>query len=153
MLAELLIRAGHNDHTVVADLLAPGGAVALHRPIDRLVANAQTAAQRRELAQHANLAGVPFIIDPLTPLLQVDVDPEDAWVRRLSYGRAELVSAAGLTDYDKQRLVADVVECEQELGATTIVPPYLLASAPDDPAFALSLERWRRPLATCGATA
>ena len=139
-MAELLIRAGHNDHTVVADLLAPGGAVALHRPIDRLVANAQTAAQRHELAQHANLAGVPFIIDPLTPLLQVDVDPEDAWVRRLSYGRAEFVSAAGLTDYDKQRLVADVVECEQELGATTIVPPYLLASAPDDPAFALSLE-------------
>ena len=140
MVAELLIRAGHNDHTVVGDLLAPGGAVALHRPIDRLVANAQTAAQRSELAQHANLAGVPYVVDPLTPMLQVDVDPEDTWVRRLSYGRAELVSPAAMGDYDKQRLVAQVVECEQQLGATVIVPPYLLASGPDDPAFAVSIE-------------
>lgn len=122
-MAELLIRAGHNDHTVVGDLLAPGGAVALHRPIDRLVVNAQTAAQRSELAQHANLAGVPYIVDPLTPLLQVDVDPEDSWVRRLSYGRAALDSAAAMSDDDKQRLAAKVVECEQQLGATVIVPP------------------------------
>jgi hypothetical protein len=139
-MAELLIRAGHNDHTVVADLLAPGGAVVLHRPIDRLVANAQTAAARRELAQSANLAGVPFIVDPLTPLLQVDVDPADPWVRRLSYGRAELVSPATMSAYDKQRLVSEVVECEQEVGATTIIPPYLLAASPDDAAFHVSLE-------------
>jgi hypothetical protein len=139
-MAELLIRAGHNDHTVIADLLAPGGAVALHRPIDRLVANAQTAARRSELAQHANLAGVPYIVDPLTPLLQVDVDPDDAWVRRLSYGRAQLISPGEMSDYDKQRLVAEVVESEQQLGATVVVPPYLLASGPEDPAFAVSLE-------------
>src|SRR5215207_2320860 len=127
MVAELLIRAGHNDHTVVGDLLAPGGAVALHRPIDRLVANAQTAAQRGELAQHANPAGVAYIVAPLTPLLQVEVDPEDSWVRRLSYGRAELATPAEMSDYDKQRLVAEVVESEQRLGATVIVPPYVLA--------------------------
>lgn len=139
-MAELVIRAGHNDHTVVEDLLAPGGAVALHRPIDRLVANAQTAARRRELARAANLGGVPFIVDPLTPLLQVPVDPMDAWVRGLSFGEAEVVSPAEMSDYDKQRLAADVVECEQELGATTIVPPYFLTSGPDDPAFDVSLE-------------
>lgn len=139
-MAELLIRAGHNDHTVVADLLAPGGAVALHRPIDRLVANAQTAAQRPELAQHANLAGVPYIVDPLSPMLQVDIDPSDSWVRRLPYGRAESMSPAAMSDYDKQLLVAEVVESEQQLGATVIVPPYLLASDPRDPAFAVSLE-------------
>lgn len=139
-MAELLIRAGHNDHTVVADLLAPGGAVALHRPIDRLVANAQTAAQRQELAQQANLAGVPYIVDPITPLLQVDVDPADSWVRRLSYGRAESISPVAMSEYEKQRLVAQVVESEQQLGATVIVPPYLLAGAPEDPAFAVSIE-------------
>jgi hypothetical protein len=61
-------------------------------------------------------------------------------VRRLTYGHAEPVSPAAMSDYDKQRLVAEVVECEQQLGATTIVPPYLLGSGPDDPAFAVSLE-------------
>lgn len=73
---------------------------------------------------------MPYVVDPLTPLLQVDVDPEDSWVRRLSYGRAELIAPAAMSDYDKQRLVAEVVESEQQLGATVIVPPYLLASGP-----------------------
>ena len=54
-MAELIIRAGHSDHTVVADLLAPGGAIALHRPIDRLVANAQTAAARLGTGERADV--------------------------------------------------------------------------------------------------
>ncbi len=53
-MGELLIRAGYNDHQVVGDLLAPGGAVALRPPIDRLVADAQTAVVRPTLAEAAH---------------------------------------------------------------------------------------------------
>jgi hypothetical protein len=138
-MAELLIRAGHNDHSVIADLLAPGGAIRLHRPIDRLVADAHTATRRAELAQAANHAGVAFIVDPATPLLQVPVDPADTWVRRVTFGRAEKVDPATLGELELQRLAADVVECELELGATAIVPPYLFCQTPDDPAFSVTL--------------
>lgn len=113
-MGELLIRAGYNDHQAIGDLLAPGGAVALRPPIDRLVADAQTAVVHPTLAEAAHLAGVPYLIDPLTPLLQDPTDPEDSWVRRVPFG-----DAAGLApeDFDAARideLAAAAVEFEVE---------------------------------------
>jgi hypothetical protein len=139
-MGELLIRAGHADHRVVGDLLAPGGAIALRRPIDRLVADAHTAARRQELAEAASAGGVPFLVDPLTPLLQVPVAENDPWVRRLSFGTAYAQSPSEMSELDRERLAWEVVETEVELGATAIIPPYLFCDHPGDPAFEVSLD-------------
>lgn len=139
-MGELLIRAGHNDHQVIGDLLAPGGAVALRPPIDRLVADAQTAVLRPTLSEAAHLAGVPYVIDPLTPLLQDPTDPSDSWVKRVPFGDEAKVEP---TDFDSAKidqLAADVVEFEVEHKATGIVAPYLYAADPGDPAFTTSLQ-------------
>ena len=128
-MGELLIRAGHDDHVVIGDLLAPGGAVALRPPMDRLVADAQTAARLPSLAESAHLAGVPYLVDPLTPLLQGPTDSNDAWVKRVTFGEADVIAPGEFTDQRINRLVSEVVEFE----------PYLYADSPDDPAFRISL--------------
>ncbi len=139
-MGELLIRAGHNDHQVIGDLLAPGGAVALRPPIDRLVADAQTSVLRPTLAEAARLAGVAYLIDPLTPLLQGATDPTDSWVKRVSFGDAAALAPEDFDAGRLERLAADVVEFEVAHGATAIVPAYLYASGPSDPAFTTSLQ-------------
>ncbi len=138
-MGELLIRAGHNDHLVIGDVLAPGGAVALRPPIDRLVADAQTAVLRPTLAEAAHLAGVPYLIDPLTPLLQGATDPTDSWVKRVSFGDATALASEDFDAARVEQLAAEVVEFELAHGATAILPPYLYASEPSDPAFTTSL--------------
>lgn len=139
-MGELLIRAGHNDHPVIGDLLAPGGAVALRPPIDRLVADAQTAMLRPTLAEAAHLAGVPYLVDPLTFLLQGATDPTDSWVKRVPFGDAAALSPEDFDGVRIEKLVANVVEFELAHGATAILPPYLYASEPRDPAFTVSLK-------------
>ena len=144
MVAELLIRPGVNDHQVVADLLAPGGAsvsLPTGRPvINRLVLDAHVAGQRPLLAQAAAGAGIPYVIDPLTYLLQGQVRPDDRWAR-LPFGRAPAMSHDELqSDGAKDSLVEAVVDFQLEAGATAVLPPYLYALSPDDPWFAISLD-------------
>jgi hypothetical protein len=139
LMGELLIRASHNDHQVIGDLLAPGGAVALRSPIDKLVADAQTAVQRPSLAEAAHLAGVPYLIDPITPLLQLVTDPDDAWVKRVPFGTSEETSPTEFDARRTQELVEAVVEFQVANRATAIVAPYLYVASPEDPAFTASL--------------
>ena len=140
-MAELLIRAGHDDHLVIGDLLTPtGGAVALRPPIDRLVADAQTAARLPSLAESANLAGVPYLVDPVTYLLQGPTDPDDAWVKRVPFGASRELLPSDFSSARVEALAADVVEFELKKRATAIVAPYLYAHSPDDPAFTASLQ-------------
>jgi hypothetical protein len=138
-LGELLIRAGYNDHQVIGDLLTPGGAVALRPPIDRLVADAQTAAVRPTLAESAHLAGIAYLIDPVTPLLQSDTDPVDSWVRRVPFGVAEALDSSDFDDRRIAELSESTVVFQVERGATAVIPPYLYAADPDDPALTVSL--------------
>jgi len=138
-MAELLIRAGHADHLVIGDLLTPGGAVVLRPPVDRLVADAQTAARLPCLAESAHLAGVPYLVDPLTPLLQGPTDPGDAWVKRVGFGEANAIAVQDFTATRIDRLAGEVIEFELEQRATAILPPYLYADGPEDPAFTVSL--------------
>jgi hypothetical protein len=140
---ELLIRPGPADHKVVANLLAPGGSSALARRgplITRLVVDAHVAAKKPEFAEAASQAGIPYLVDPLTPLLQGELREADPWAK-LSFGQPEAISVEDLADsYRQQRLVADVVDFEIEAGATAIIPPYLYASAPEDPRFSVTLD-------------
>jgi hypothetical protein len=140
---ELLIRPALNDHEVVADLLAPGGTAVMigkQRPlISRLVVEAPIAARRPQFAEAASGAGIPFIVDPLTPLLQGEIRRDDPWAK-LSFAHAELRQAADYSDVtSRERLVNEVVDFEIEHGATAIIPAYPYIAGPDDPWFPVAL--------------
>jgi hypothetical protein len=128
----------------VADLLAPGGTAAVFsggRPlISRLVVDAQVAAQRPQLRQAAAGAGIPYLVDPLTPLLQGNINPEDRWAK-LPFARAERVGDEELsTNSARQELVEAVVDFQVESGATAVIPPYPYVASPADPWFPIALD-------------
>jgi len=136
---ELLIRASLGDHKVLADLLAPnplGG----RRPMDRLVLNAHDIARSDELLEAAKRSGTPVIVDPLTMLLQGQIDPHDPWVVHVPFGQAEAVTDNLLTNpFWLDELVAKAVEFQVDRGATAVVVPYFYADRAESPAFAASL--------------
>jgi len=144
LMPELLVRAGITDQQVIADLLAPrGGAATLsgHRgSIDRLVVDAHVAAQRPAYAGLATHAGIPFLVDPITPLLQGQLRPEDAWAK-LPFGRSEEVRPADLQAAGARRaLVEAVVDFQVTAGATGVIPPYPYVASPEDPWFRIALD-------------
>jgi hypothetical protein len=144
MASELLIRPGYNDHDVVADLLAPGGAAILlpgrSTPIDRLVVDAHIATRRSQFATAAASAGVPLLIDPMTHFWQGELRDTDAWAS-LPYGREEALTPEALAHpLTREELIARVIECEVDLGATVAIPPYVYVRTPEDPWFDRQLE-------------
>jgi len=146
-MAELVIRAGHNDHDVVAGLLAAGGrAVYLphQRPlIGRLVVDAHVAARRPIFADAAAEAGIPMLVDPLTPLWQGELREEDKWAQ-LPFGQARRLTADDLADPQRrEELVAQVVDLQLEQRATAIIPPYPYVESPSDPWFDRTLQLLR----------
>jgi len=142
MPAELLIRPGRQDHLVVADLIAPGGAgrsFGARPPISRLVLDAPLAVARPQFAEDARAAGLPVAVDPMTFLLQGDTDPEHAWTQ-LSFAASGAVSPNALSDPQlRHELVSRTVDFQISHGATVIVPPYFHATSPTDPWFEASL--------------
>jgi hypothetical protein len=136
---ELLIRPSLGDHKVLADLMAPSP-LAGRRPIDRLVLNAHDIARSDDLIDAARRSGTAVIIDPLTMLLQGQIDPQDPWVLHVSFGQADAVADDLLTNpFWLDELVARAVEFQVDRGATAIVAPYFYADRPDSPAFGASL--------------
>ena len=154
MASELLIRPGPNDHEVVADLMAPGGAGVLlpsARPvIGRLVVDAHAAAHRPQFSAAAADAGVPLLIDPVTPLWQGPLREKDRWAK-LPFGQAERLDAGAVSNVKRrEQLVAQAAEFQVAHGATSVIPPYPYVAAPDDPWFEWALDmirltaRWLR---------
>jgi len=144
MASELLIRPSLNDHRMLEDLLAPSAnAIVLpsQRPlVTRLVLDAQTAAQRPQFVATAQTAGVPVLVDPLTPLLQGALRERDPWAS-LPFGQSAEVSPDHLSSKGARRsLIANVVAFELEHGATGIIPPYPYVDSTSDPWFIRALQ-------------
>jgi len=137
--AELLVRPSLNDHKVVEDLLAPTAGIG-SRPISRLVLNAADAPRQAAFSEVAAKSGTPLIVDPLTTLLQCEVDPEDPWVQEVNFGRAEALDPTLLANpFTLDKLVAEIVEFQVDNGATVVVPPYFYADKPESLEFEASL--------------
>jgi hypothetical protein len=137
--AELLIRPSLNDHKVIEDLLAPSAGMRF-RPISRLVLNAADAPRQPAFAESAAKSGTPLIVDPLTPLLQCQVDSSDPWIQEVEFGRTEALDAGCLTNpFTLDQLVAEVVEFQVAHGATVVIPPYFYAEKPESPEFEASV--------------
>lgn len=139
-MADLLVRASWGDHKVVSDLLAGTNTIRLvgvkATPIDQLVVDAHVADAKPILGELAQGAGIPYLIDPLTPHLQSGVATEDRW-GRLSFGRN---TPSRPDDLNLAELVELVVTFQLEMGATIVIPPYFYASSCEDPWFTLSLQ-------------
>jgi len=144
---ELLIRAARNDHTMIEKLCAPAsaGLWATHRlPLSGLVADASVAAERVQLRKVAAAAGIPYLIDPVTPLLQDEQAPDHPWAR-LPFATAERHTPAELLHPELQdELIERTLDFQREHGATLLIPPYLYSPKPGDGWFEVNLQLLRR---------
>jgi hypothetical protein len=125
---DLLIRAGREDHKVIEALCAPATAGLWNPralPLTGVVADAHVAAERASLRETAEAAGIPFLIDPLTPLLVDEQVPGKGWAT-LPYAQADKVSASDLGHHALQdELIDQVIGFQREQGATVLIPPYV----------------------------
>lgn len=141
---ELLIRPSRNDHKVVADLLAPGGAAIVlpnsRALIDRLVLDAPMAALHPELAEVAATAGTGVLVDPLTFLWQDETKASSGWAQ-LPFGSAAKLTAQDLCNpFTREALIEQVVQFQIEHGASAIIPPYPYVTSVGDAFFDVAID-------------
>jgi hypothetical protein len=97
-----------------------------------LVADANVAAERAQLAKVAEAAGIPYLVDPVTALLQDEQAPDHPWAR-LSFATAERLTPADLAHPDLQdELVERTLDFQREHGSTLLIPPYLCSAKRGD---------------------
>lgn len=112
-----------------------------HAP-DVVVVDAPTVALRDGLAGAARTAGLPFVVDPLTHLIQSQQTASDRWAS-LPYARASPMSPDELAQPARAAsLVAQVIEYQLEHHATVIVPPYVNVDRPEEPWLATQQVLW-----------
>lgn len=144
---DLLIRAGREDHRVIEQLCAPAAAGLWSPralPLTGLVTDAQTAVERPRLRAIAESAGLPFLVDPITTLLQDRQAPDHAWAQ-LPFATADKITPDMLeTDEVQDRLIDATITFQREHGATILIPPYLYADKRDGQWFDLTLRLLRR---------
>ena len=127
-MSELVIRAGHNDHRVLEELLTDPTAVPARsaRHVRRVAVEAVAAASTDVYDRAARASGTQLVIDPMTHLLVSAQDPDDAWARLPFTGGPRAWQPRELADpAARAQLIEEVVEFELDHGATAIVPPYL----------------------------
>lgn len=144
---ELLVRAGRDDHRVIAELCAPASAglrLAGALPLSAVVADAPVAAERTQLRETVEAAGLPLLIDPLTFLLADRQAPAHPW-SRLPFAIADQLAVADLADGGVQdELIDRVIAFQRQLGATVLIPPYVFMPRRDDGWLDLQLSLLRR---------
>lgn len=150
MAIDLTIRAGLRDESLVENLLVQRGSP-FHQPsMSRLVVDAATTLESDAFRNAAQSAGIPFIVDPQTVLLQGPVRDGDRWLK-LPYAQAAPLDAVAFASdvLALDRLVEQVVVTQIQAQATVIVPPYFVVDHPDDPTLAIAVEAVRRTAEFC----
>jgi len=144
---DLLIRAGREDHRVLENLCAPAAAglwLPRSLPLTGLVTDAPTAVERPRLRATAVSAGLPFFIDPLTPLLQDEQSPEHPWAK-LPFATGDKITPDVLgTARAQDWLVDAVITFQREHGATVLIPPYVYVDKRGSQWFDVTLGLLRR---------
>lgn len=139
----LWIRASRNDHAVVERLCAPASAglwQAQRLPMQGLVADANVAAEREQLREVAAAAGIPFAVDPLTPLFQDVQAPDHAWAS-LPFASPERHTPANFGHAEVQdELIERVINFQRNAGATVLIPPYFYAGKRGDGWMTLNIQ-------------
>lgn len=140
-MSELMLRAGHNDHRVVQELLTSSGAIPPRRArlIRRVVVDATAATRTDVFKQAARESGTQLLIDPMTSLLTTEQAPRDSWAQ-LPFASPSPVSTTELQDPARRsRLIAETVEFQLDAGATGVVAPYVHLNSLDSSLVELQL--------------
>jgi hypothetical protein len=144
---DLLIRAARNDHTMIEKLCAPASAglwAPQRLPLSGLVADANVAGERPQLRRAAVAAGIPYLIDPVTPLLQHEQAKDHAWAQ-LPFASAEAHTPEDLNHPELlDELIERTLDFQREQGATLLIPPYLYSPKRGDAWFDLNLQLLKR---------
>jgi hypothetical protein len=144
---DLLIRAGRDDNKVIENLCAPAVAglwSPRSLPLTGLVTDAPTVIDRPRLRTVAESAGLPFLIDPLTPLMQDIQAPDHAWAR-LPFAVPNRVTPDVLNhELTQDRLIEATLDFQREHGATVLIPPYVYIDKRDGAWFEIALQLLRR---------
>lgn len=125
-MAELLIRASSQDAKLLRRVFGFEGSLAAPAHPDRIVVDAHvpSTAGGIDICATARRAGIPFLIDPQTYLLQDAQHPGDSWAA-LPFGDPARWSALGMDAAVQEELVGRVVDYQIANGATSIIPPYV----------------------------
>ena len=142
----LHVRVGRNDKVVLEELLGPvvAGARPIRPiPVDVVVTDAQVARAVPRIARTARMAGVPLVIDPLTPLLVSEQRTEDSWTE-LPYARPAAVELSAFGPQSAQDvLVHKVITYQRDQGATRLIPPYIYSPSPDSREHRINIDLMR----------
>lgn len=109
--------------------------------MSRLVVDVTNASESEGFFNAAQSAGIPFVVDPMTILMQGPVRDGDRWLR-LPYAQALPLSVDTIAA-DLERTVEAVVQAQVAASATVIVPPYFVSESPGDPSSALAVRAIR----------
>ncbi len=139
----LFVRAGYNDNLVVDQMVAPAASgLPFGRgrvPMDGLVLDATSAANRPSFRDSCEAAGLPLMIDPLTHLFQDEQEPGKGWAALGFAGAAKAdpdeFDSAGVQD----ELIERALTFQLDHGATTLIAPYFHARSLKDPWFRIQL--------------
>jgi hypothetical protein len=134
-LTQLILRPSHQDHLVLADLLAPTArtsSLAHSAHIAEVVLDAHFVAAGKPIAGVAKEFGVPIVVDPLTQYLQAPIKSDDPWLN-LSYANAGPLSPEAVGDLlGSPEFLDEVLEVQLSGDASVVVPPYFHSSGPKD---------------------
>jgi len=125
---DLLIRAGRNDHKLLAQLCAPAAAglwAARPVPMTGVVVDAHVAAERSLLRETADAAGLPFLVDPTTTLLTDEQVPGKGWAALPFATPTKLQPSDLSTERAQLDLIDRCLAFQRSQGATILIPPYL----------------------------
>ena len=143
---DLFVRVARNDHTVIDHFLTPSTAGAFgnsSHPISAVVADATVAVARQQLRRITGDAGVPFLIDPVTPLLQSEQAADDNWAA-LPFAHPEPLLAGDLNEYVLDEIIDRTIAFQRDSGATHLIPPYFYSAKRDDVWWRANLALLRR---------
>lgn len=132
-MAELLLRPSGSDAALIERVLTPisGRPRAELTVAPRLVINAALAQRQPRFAAAARRAGIPVMVDPLTPYLQQTQHAADRWAA-LPFAHPEPLALTDARPAWALDLAEKVIAYQVDHGGTHLVTPYLHISTADN---------------------
>lgn len=143
-MAELLVRIGGQDEALLRRALGSADRPGLRLGPNRVVVDAHVASTTPVIKVVTRRAGIPFLIDPQTFLLQDRQHAAHPWVK-LPFAEAAASSARDLLRFERQeQLVASCVDYQIDRGATAVIAPYVHVENAQSPWLDVQFGLWRQ---------
>ena len=123
-MADLLIRASSNDAVLLRRVFGFGGHPRAAAVPNRIVVDAHTVARTDAISDIARRAGVPFLVDPQTYLLQDPQHDGDKWSSLPFADPAIWTPGEALSPTKRDALIRESINHQVTHGATSIIAPY-----------------------------